>query len=191
MSDDRTDQFTQLMQQVESGSEEAIQELLHTYGAHILRTIRRRLNRQMRSQFDSIDFYQAVWASFFTQDRRPTFRTEDDLIMFLRRVARNKLIDECRRQLRTQKRDLNKEVSLYDSQIQRERPVPGNLPTPSEVLIAREQASRMTEGRPEYYKQILELRTGGATVQEIANQTGIHKKTVHRVLKRLGDRAGT
>ena len=109
--------------------------------------------------------------------------------MFLRRVAGNKVIDECRRQLGTQKRGLKQELSLFDSQVQRERPVPANVPTPSEVLVAREQANRMTEGRPDHYRRILELRTSGATVQEIANETGIHTKTVHRVLKRLGNRA--
>lgn len=189
MSDDRNDQFSGLMQRVESGSDEAIRELLETYGSHILRTIRRRLNRQLRSQFDSYDFYQAVWASFFTHENRPKFQTEDDLIMFLSRVAGNKVIDECRRQLGTQKRDLRQECSLFDSQMQQDRPVKANVPTPSEVLVAREQIDKMTEGRPEHYRKILELRTSGATVQEISNETGIHKKTVHRVLKRLGDRA--
>lgn len=189
MSDVRNDQFHVLMQQVESGSNDAIRVMMETYGSHILRTIRRRLNRHLRSQFDSCDFHQAVWASFFTHQSRPKFETEEDLVKFLHRVAGNKVIDECRRQLQTQKRDLRQEYSLFDSQTQQDRPIKANVPTPSEVLVAREQVDKMTEGQPEYYRRILELRTSGATVQEIASETGIHRRTVNRVLKRLGDRA--
>jgi len=179
---DQQDQFNSLMRRVEDGSDEAIRQLLETYGSHILRTIRRRLNRKMRSQFDSEDFYQAVWASFFTGESMRKFETEQDLVTFLNRV-----IDECRKQLATKRRQAPRH-SLCDSEIQ------GNLqaksPRPSQVVSAREQADVMLEGRPSIYRQILELRSGGATYGEIANDTGVSEKTVQRVLKRLEARLG-
>lgn len=185
MSDHQDGQFNSLMRRVETGSDDAIRELLETYGSHILRTIRRRLSRHLRSQFDSIDFYQAVWASFFTNDQMPKFETEEDLVTFLNRVAGNKVIDECRKQLRTKKRDLTREHSFFNSDSDRILPVPANSPTPSEVFVAKERVELLVAGRPTIYRRILEMRTGGATFNEIANELDVNEKTVRRIIKRL------
>jgi RNA polymerase sigma factor (sigma-70 family) len=185
MSDHQDGQFDSLMQRVENGSDEAIRELLETYGSHILRTIRRRLSRHIRSQFDSGDFYQAVWASFFTNDQMPKFATEEDLVTFLSRVAGNKVINECRKQLQTQKRDLTRERSLFDSATEKVIPVAANCPTPSEVVVAKETVEQLVEGHPTVYRRILQLRTNGSTFEEIAGELGVNEKTVRRVVKRL------
>ena len=184
MTDHQDGQFDSLMRRVETGSDEAVRELLDTYGSHILRTIRRRLSKQMRSQFDSCDFYQAVWASFFTNDQIPKFATEDDLVTFLSRVAGNKVIDECRKQLR-QRRDVNRKQSLFDSHTEKILPVAGNGPTPSEVVVAKEKVELLVEGHPTVYRRVLQLRTNGSTFKEIAGELGVSEKTVRRVVKRL------
>src|SRR5947209_4816813 len=54
MSVDR-DEFKNLMRRVQEGSEDAARELLDRYGEHILRVVRRKLSRQLRSKFDSVD----------------------------------------------------------------------------------------------------------------------------------------
>src|SRR5437870_4945509 len=48
MSVDR-DEFKNLMQRVRDGSEDAARELLDRYGEHILRVVRRKLSRELRS----------------------------------------------------------------------------------------------------------------------------------------------
>lgn len=57
--------FASLMQRVREGSQDAAHELFQQYGPHILRIVRRKLHKTMRSKYDSSDFVQAVWASFF------------------------------------------------------------------------------------------------------------------------------
>lgn len=183
MTDQPEGKFEELMRQVESGSDEAIRELLETYGSHILRAVRRRLSRHMRTQFDSTDFYQAVWASFFTNDRTPKFETEEDLVKFLSRVAGNKVIDECRKQF-TRKRDPTRAHSMYDSE-ENLAPLASNNPTPSEVVSAKEKVERLVEGHPAFYRQIIEMRASGATFDEIGKELGMNEKTVRRVVKRL------
>ncbi|NOX55263.1 MAG: sigma-70 family RNA polymerase sigma factor, partial [Planctomycetes bacterium] len=86
-------EFAQLMQRVKAGSNQAARELLDRYGDHILRAIRRRLGRRMRSQFDSVDFLQATLASFCAHPSwLSRFDRPDALIKFLARVATNKVI---------------------------------------------------------------------------------------------------
>ena len=92
------EEFANLMQRLRNGSEEAARELLDRFGSYILRVVRRRLSRELRSKYDSVDFVQAVWASFFaedSQDRR--FDHPDALIAFLATLAQNKVIDAVRR----------------------------------------------------------------------------------------------
>src|ERR1043165_504150 len=93
--------FQTWMQRVIDGSEEAAQELLRDFQPALLHAIRRRLTKRIRSKFDSIDFVQDVWLSFFsTLAARPDFKTTDELIAFLTRVAENKVIDAVRNRVK-------------------------------------------------------------------------------------------
>ena len=61
--------------------EAAAKELYDTYVAHVLRCVRNRMWHRLRSKFDSQDFVQQVWASFFVGETKlPDFQTPDDLI---------------------------------------------------------------------------------------------------------------
>jgi len=176
------DSFRTLLAEVEAGSQEAILQLLELQGGAVLRVVRARLNRLLRREYDSQDFLQAVWASFFkNRDLCNRFETVDQLAAFLKTVAANKVKLECRRQLNTQKRDRRRErgaeswgVSSLDALKHRD-------PTPSAVVAARDQLGRFSPVE----QQLLELRAGGSTHDEIAAALQLHPSTVRRILKRL------
>ena len=85
--DDEQD-FRDLMRQVQAGSEEAARRLCDVYGSHILRVVRRRLPDHLRSKFDSIDFVQDVWASFFADPPQELgFDNPNALVAYLVRRA--------------------------------------------------------------------------------------------------------
>ncbi len=60
--------FRALFQQVLDGSEDAARRLHEEYGPYIAMAVRRKLPAQLRAKYDSLDFVQDVWLSFF---RRP------------------------------------------------------------------------------------------------------------------------
>ena len=98
------------MRGVREGSQDAGWKLVETYGPHILRVVRRSLSQDLRTKFDSIDFVQAVWASIFAEPTRlATFEQPEQLIAYLAAVARNKVVDEFRRRVQTQKFDVKRE----------------------------------------------------------------------------------
>ena len=67
----------------------------------------------MRSKFDSLDFVQMVWASFFTErEKMAGFTEPNDLIRYLAKMAKNKLYQESRRQLKGQKHNVGRERAL-------------------------------------------------------------------------------
>jgi RNA polymerase sigma factor (sigma-70 family) len=178
------DEFARLVGRVREGSEEAMVELVEKYGQHVYRAVRQKLNRAMRSKFDSGDFVQAVWASFFeNRERILEFRSAKHLILFLGRIAHNKVIDEIRRRLVLRGKNVAREVPLDQSGVKGRLISPG--PTASEMVMADERLQQMTSRQAERHRQIVELRRAGASHFEIAAAMGVTPKTVQRVLARL------
>src|SRR5438552_17620213 len=92
--------FADLMRRIQEGSEEAARQLVQQYGPHIFLVVRRRLPEKLRPRFDSADFVQSVWASFFANRAElGRFQNAENLIAFLVVLAQNKVIDETRLQL--------------------------------------------------------------------------------------------
>ena len=102
-------QFRELIQQVQEGSHDAAHLLAEAYGPHVRRYVHRALSRELRNQYDSLDFVQLVWASFFYQpEDLPSIDSPAQLVSYLVRMAQHKLLDEERR-IHTQKNDVARE----------------------------------------------------------------------------------
>jgi RNA polymerase sigma factor (sigma-70 family) len=178
--------FEELVAQLKEGSQDAAWELVETYGPHILRVVRRTLTREMRPKFDSQDFVQAVWASFFThRERFLDVQRPEQLVGLLAATARHKIVDELRRRLETQKHDVRRERSMDDSNVVVKQNLVSHDPRPSQIAVARERWHQLMHQQPEQCRRIVSLRLAGETHQAIARTMGISQKTVQRVLQRL------
>jgi DNA-directed RNA polymerase specialized sigma24 family protein len=189
MSNAPQDEFQALMERVRAGCPDAAREMHDLYSDPIRRMVRRRLHQRMRSQYDSIDFLQDVWASFFhTSLEKCAFATPAALVAFLADLAQNKVVDEWRRRLRGQKYNLNGERSLAsprrDEKQERLDP-PQRGPTPSQVAIAKEHWERLVDGQPDPYRLMLDMLRQGHTHLEIAEKTGLHPKMIQRLLHKI------
>jgi RNA polymerase sigma factor (sigma-70 family) len=176
-------ELTRLMERIRGGSQDAVRELLARYGDSLLRVIRRRLRKPLRGQFDSADFVQAVWASFFAaplQDYQ--FDSPEALMAFLTNLAANKVCDAARRAVQTQKRDLRRVHSLDGSAAVAALSLAAPTPTPSQVVLAKEQWDRLLQGQPAHRRAILLLLRQGHSVQEVARELGVNERTVRRVV---------
>jgi RNA polymerase sigma factor (sigma-70 family) len=190
MSSEETDReypanIRELIARIQSGDEEAARELLTRYESKVRMVVRRQLPRLLRSRFDSLDFLQSVWGSFFHRIRTGPNDLEEErnLIAFLAWAARNKVIDEYRRAA-SQKQDINREAPLR---------LEGGLAageTPSQIAQARETYGRLHDLLPEDRRIILELKAAGFSSKEIGDQIGVSERTVQRVLEDLRSRAG-
>jgi RNA polymerase sigma-70 factor (ECF subfamily) len=182
----RDAEFEVLLERVREGSEPAIQVLVDTYGDHVRRVVRRRLNKSLRPKFDSLDFVQSMWASFFEhRSQIAEFDSPEALAGYLARIVSNKVIEQCRRYLQTEKHNVNRERSLNGPDGGESFQPSSPRSTPSEVFSAKEQWQRLLENQPPHYQRMVRLRAEGATLPEIANELGVDEKTVRRVLQRL------
>src|SRR5205823_2456564 len=92
---------------------DATAELVKRYLPHVRSAVRKRLAAGLRTRFDSHDFAQDVWLSFFRAaiDRQELFE-EADLIAYLCQMARFKVVEEYRHQT-TQKIGLARDTLLH------------------------------------------------------------------------------
>lgn len=180
------EEFQALLQRVLEGSDEAAHELFRDYAPYLVHVIRKRLHQRLRSQFDSQDFVQDVWASFFaTGPRNRVFQSSDDLVAFLTRLARNKVIDAVRNRAQTQKRELSREQSLDDSTRFDKEMLVGDEPTPSQTIGTSEEWQAFFRKQPLVYRRVYVLMRAGRTQAEIAHELGLDPRMVSHVVKLL------
>ncbi len=179
-------EFHALMQRVMAGSEQAAQELFRDYEPYLLHAIRKRLGRQMRPKFDSLDFAQDVWASFFAEDaNRRVFKTPAEFVAFLAKLAHNKVVDAGRKRLKAPGNQAAFVRSIDDSQTFDKDQLISRQPTPSQVVSKEDEWTMFLRRQPLVYRRIYILLREGKTQLQIAEELHIHVRTVSRVVTRL------
>ena len=174
--------FATLMERVQAGCADAAKELHESYGRHILKAVRRRLHDRLRSKYDSLDFVQDVWASFFADvPQQHRFAEPKDLVAFLSRMAENKVAQAVRKRLVRQKYNVKREQPLEEP-VQTEVPAPEA--TPSEIVMGREEWDQLLQKQPLVHRRVLILMREGRSPEKISEELGISQKTVLRVIHR-------
>jgi RNA polymerase sigma factor (sigma-70 family) len=184
---DRDDDFTDLMERARSGDPEAVRDFLDRFEREVRVMVRSRLPRKLRPRFDSGDFVQAVWQSFFADGKGsgPEFENEAHLRGFLDAVVRNKVQAQHRRLTRTAKHNLAREEPLYVSRGDREvmREVASPDPSPSETAQAGDRLEQLMAGFGPREIEVLTLRRQGLTHAEVAERIGMNERSVRRIIE--------
>jgi RNA polymerase sigma factor (sigma-70 family) len=181
--------FQNLLREVQHGSEEAAREMYETYVSYVLRCVRHRMWRRLRPRFDSQDFVQAVWASFFNERQNlPDFQTPEDLTAYLIAMARNKVVMQGRRG-QTDVCNLMRETPLDEPGEGANAHPTSRDPTPSAIAVYHEQFDRLVMRQPAEVRRVAALRTEGNTYHEIAERLDIAERTARRSIQKLKDEA--
>jgi RNA polymerase sigma factor (sigma-70 family) len=181
------DEIQDLIARARAGDEEAIGSFLREFEGELRIMVRGRLPKSLRCRFDSTDFVQAVWQSFFVDLRtRPNeFENVHHLRGYLAGVVRNKIYEQHRRLTRTAKYALGREEPLYVRRSGREvgRDFVSPEPTPSQAVQARDRLAQLIAGCSPREVQVITLRHQGMTFDEIAARTGLGERTVRRIIE--------
>jgi RNA polymerase sigma factor (sigma-70 family) len=181
------DDVVALFARARAGDSAAWDELFQTCYPKVVRVVRRKLNRPMRSLYDSTDFASDVMKSLAAKADRLDFDTPDSLFAFLVRVAEEKVIDEYRR-VHSQKRDIDRQQPLGTGDgdsTAAAPPLAGTGPTPSQFVVASEVHEQLLAGQGEPERAVIALKQQGYSVAEIAEQTGWHKRRIQRFFEKL------
>lgn len=184
--------FVELLERAKRGDDVAAKQLLERFENDVRAVVRVKLPKTLRNRFDSMDFVQAVWQSFFSDLTRDSARFENSrhLRRFLAGVARNKVVEEHRRQTMTRKYDLAREEGLYVRRGRGEEPrdLPANDPSPSQNLQAEDCLQGIVSGIKPDEAEIVELRRDGFTFEQIARKIGVSESVVRRIVDHLRKR---
>ncbi len=180
------EEFRNLLQRIGAGSQDAVREFVELYGEHILRIVRHKLDNRLRTWFDSQDFVQSVWASFFALPLDDYhFDRPEDLVAFLTQLARTKVIRVARQRFIGQKHNINRERPFDELRTAPTEYVRPREPTAEEIAMAREEWQRLLETQPAEYQRLLVLLRGGQTQQEAAEELGLTERTIRRIIAKI------
>jgi RNA polymerase sigma factor (sigma-70 family) len=177
--------LSKVLEEAQNGNQMAWETLFNKCYPKVRRVVRRKLNRSMRSLYDSTDFASDVMGNLVANIDRLKFPSVDSLLAFLAHVAEQKVIDEHRRQ-HTLKRDVTRDQSISTSGTD-QGPIQlrSGGPTPSQVAQAHEVEERLMARTDQTERTIIELKQLGYSNSDIAEQTGWDVRKVQRFLKKL------
>jgi RNA polymerase sigma factor (sigma-70 family) len=181
------DDLTTILVKAQNGNQAAWETLFRECYPKVRRVVRRKLNRSMRSLYDSTDFASDVMGNLAANLDRLKFPSVDSLLAFLAQVAEQKVIDEHRRQ-HTLKRDVSRDQSISATDPDEGTfQLPSAEPTASQLAQAHEVEERLLDRADKIERTIIELRQLGYSTADIAEQTGWEVRKVQRFLKKLLD----
>ena len=184
--------FSTFFAAVRSGDRAAAAELVRLYEPYLRQVIRLRLtDERLRRVFDSEDVCQSVLANFFARVTAGQFDLEQprQLLALLVAMARNKVLDQARRQQagRRDGRRVESAADLLDA-------VADPAPSPSRVVAGQELLREVRRQLTEEECYLADQRALGRDWADIAAERGgtpeALRKKLARALQRVARRLG-
>jgi RNA polymerase sigma-70 factor (ECF subfamily) len=177
-----------LFARAQGGDRAAWDALIELSYERIRRVVSRRLDPPMRSLYDSTDFANDVFKSLVAKSDRFDFATYNDLVSHLAKAAKQKVIDEYRKQ-HAQKRDI-RVTAQFDALRGPDgdgfEPVALD-PSPSQVAQARDVEDQLFAGQNAEEVEAIKMKAVGFSNEQIAKHLHQHPRKIQRFFKRVHD----
>jgi RNA polymerase sigma-70 factor (ECF subfamily) len=177
--------FQELISRMRRGDPDAAAEIVGRYGPTIQRTVRLQLrDSRLRGLLDSADICQSVLGSFFVRAACGQYelQTPEQLVRLLRTMARNKLINQVKKQ-RAAKRDQARNVAgAVEFCADRE-------PSPSKQVELRELLQLFRERLSPEELYLAEQRALDRPWDALGAELGRSPEALRKQLARAVDRA--
>jgi RNA polymerase sigma factor (sigma-70 family) len=161
------------------------QLVVERYTQKLLQVVRRKLPERLRGRVDPEDIVQSVYRSFFTRLRQAEFAFAEshDIWRLLIVMTLHKVNNSIKHHLRD-RRDVRREAAASDSVLARALPREVE-PGPEDLAIMCDLLEQLLADLPPSYQEIVTRRLRGESLDEIAAQGGVSKRTVQRVLSNV------
>jgi RNA polymerase sigma factor (sigma-70 family) len=161
--------FSELIERVKSGNEQAAAQLVKEFEPVVRRELRFRLrDSRARLELDSMDISQSVLSNFFVRvaTRQYDLKEQGDLVKLLVTMTRNKVAENLRAQHR-QRRDSRRTVQGVEGMA-----LASADPTPSRVLAGKEILQLVRQSLSGEERRLVDLRCQGLSWEEVADSLG-------------------
>ncbi len=163
------------MSEHETGEDDGFESFIQKYEPYLRIVARRQMSTRVRQCVDSMDVVQSAWLYVLRKLGSNDCPDSDCLRPLLVRVIEHRLIDRARQQKSSRRRE---EVVADARQKSRQ----AAQTRPSEHAQVAELWQQLLDLCPPQHRQLLERKREGLSLQEIADQTGLHPSSVRRVL---------
>ncbi len=181
-----------LLQRVQTGDKEALNELYNRYLMRVLAAVRARLGVELRGKLESWDVVQDALLASLKNVQSFNQTSEGAFLNWLAKVVENRIRDQFD-YFRAEKRDHRLEKPLAgprsaESSVPLDVPERSCVPTPSQVLILSEDLARLEKAMdqlPEESRElIVAVKIEGRTYDEIAQASAKSPDAVRMQVKR-------
>jgi RNA polymerase sigma factor (sigma-70 family) len=176
----------ELLHRLRAGDSRAADELFAQYAQRLVRVAQRQLSEKLAGRLDGEDVMQSALGSFFRRQARGDFRFDCTSQLWRLLVKLTIMKARAKARLHTaEKRDVSAEIpnaeAFVSETVIRE-------PSPDEAAVLVDQVDVLLHGLPELHGSVLRMRLEGHSVTELAEELGVSRQTVYRVLKLLQER---
>lgn len=178
MTDSYNDKIRRLIKRAKDGNKEAFDELQKIYEPEILRRVRNKLGRGLRSKMESMDLVQDVFFDVFRDLKNFKSKDGSAFLRWASKIVENRIRDHSDK-IHAKKRDKRREIPLNSNRLAKQDSVVGvtgplTWTTPSRIVSTKEDLDKlkkaMDELRPEY-KEVIELKIiKGLSHKEVAKR---------------------
>lgn len=172
----KTDLSGALLERLNRGDDAAIEQAFQIFETYLRVAVRRCLSPRLRAKFDSVDIVQSIWVDVLQGLRRRRWHFADaaHLRAFLLKATRNRLLNWAEHHRVCPEDAMGNDVHQH--------PAPASEPEPSQLAQAHELWQRMLAVCPPGHRELLRLKREGCTASQIAERTGLHSSSVHRIM---------
>lgn len=169
------------------GEEQAAEKLFDRYARKLTRLAEHHLSRKLAQRVEGEDIIQSVFRTFFARSAGGEFhiRNSVEIWRLLVKITLTKIREKARHHTAA-KRDVNVEGQLDDDDWFVEAVASG--PGPAEAVALTDEIEKLLKGLPESYCHVLTLRLEGYSRTQIAEELGVSRQTIYRVLGLLQQR---
>jgi RNA polymerase sigma-70 factor (ECF subfamily) len=162
--------FTDLIQRIRAGDEQAAADLVRQYGPALRMVVRLRLqDARLRRVLDSMDVCQSVLGSFFVRAAAGQYDLDQpqQLLRLLVSIARKKVAYYARKE-QAQRRDCRRVEATPVDDLE----VTDDAPTPSRLVADRELLHECRRRLSADERRLADLRAQGRAWADIAAEVG-------------------
>ena len=181
-----------LLQRVQTGDNEALNELYNRYVMRVLAAVRARLGAELRGKLESWDIVQDALLASLKHVQSFNHASEGGFLNWLAKVVENRIRDHLD-YFRAEKRDHRIESPLAgprsaESSFPLDIPERKSAPSPSQILILSEDLARLEKAMDrlpdESRELIVAVKIEGRTYEEIAKTLGKSPDAVRMQVRR-------
>lgn len=173
---------------VKDGDPNAAEAIWERYFSQVVNLAKRKIGKNQSGIKDEEDIALSVFAKFFKaaeRGRLPMLKDRDGLWRLLFAFTLRKLTDAHRYESRRKRRD-PKSATIHFGDLASFTEFVGDTPPPDVAAMMADDLRTLLEGlKSERQREVVMLKLGGATNEEIADDQACSVRTVERILQEI------